>query len=513
MNLTKHSLKEKKKRKENGLSITPFIIHKDAGDVETGTQAFNSMMNTGDGQAGMCESAMKDIFMDIQELGEKKYISKLERQIHNLKMKLHGVISETQKKEIEEEIDLLKAKIELAEKSLQSKTKRQASKERTMKVEKISEAFDNVSPVEKESRETVTPGYAQAVRSIRKNDKNRKELLRVRKAPKAGVEAMSDDIKLTLDESLFTEQKTTYKLIHKKINESLASELGKDYKEIVLQDDETETGGLSHSGETLGEFIAEVGDNFKSLDELNSTLKACGIKTIKKGIKEMKESKLNETWAGEDVIDDLVDRAQSLIDERNYGDVDECIRQAIDDGLIYSKDVWDLAEHYGVVEDSELIERYYEDLYNDIYARVEEPEEDEEDIEESLNTHKHLNESITVEIDEDEALDMLMDRLGTWNENNRPGDIAYDLYEQMYQSYIDGGVFDGGKFDVMEIVDNDWVNYCEIVEPGDEEHHYDELLKIYEEQGLGDVSTEDVGFSSIEAAVEEDGKTYFLCRW
>lgn len=219
-----------------------------------------------------------------------------------------------------------------------------------------------------------------------------------------------------------------------------------------------------------------------------------------------KSKKLNETWKGEDVIADLVDRAQSLIDDGNYGDVDDCIRQAIDDGLIYSRDIWDLAEHYGVVDDSELIERYYEELFNDIYSQVEEREEDdEEEIEES----KKLDESITVEIDEDEALEMLMNRLTRWTQDP----IAEELYEQMYQSYIDGGVFDGGKFDVMQIVDNDWVNYCEVVEPGDDEHHYDELLKLYEEQGLGDVSTEDVGVSYIEAATERDGKVYFLCRW
>ena len=102
-----------------------------------------------------------------------------------------------------------------------------------------------------------------------------------------------------------------------------------------------------------------------------------------------------------------------------------------------------------------------------------------------------------------------MNRLTHWTQDP----IAEELYEQMYQSYIDGGVFDGGKFDVMQIVDNDWVNYCEVVEPGDEEHHYDELLKLYKEQGLGDVSTEDVGVLYIEAATERDGKVYFLCRW
>lgn len=221
-----------------------------------------------------------------------------------------------------------------------------------------------------------------------------------------------------------------------------------------------------------------------------------------------KEKKLNETWKGDDVIDDLVDRAQSLINDGNYGDKSECVSQAIDDGLIYSRDIIDLAEHYGVIDDSELIERYYEDLYNDVYSRVEEPEEEEEDEEDEddEDTNEKLEESIHVEIDEDDALEMLMDRVKFWD----PDSTTYDLYEQMYQSYIDGGAFDGGEFDVMQIVDNDWVNWCSVVSPGDEQ--YDEILAAYKEDGLGDISTRDLIYDYIEAAKEEDGKIYFLCR-
>ena len=41
----------------------------------------------------------------------------------------------------------------------------------------------------------------------------------------------------------------------------------------------------------------------------------------------------------------------------------------------------------------------------------------------------------------------------------------------------------------------------------------DALLKLYQENGLGDVSVEDVGYSFIEAATEDNGTTYLLCRW
>lgn len=97
------------------------------------------------------------------------------------------------------------------------------------------------------------------------------------------------------------------------------------------------------------------------------------------------KKEVKESWEGESIIDDLVDRANSMIKDGGYGDVDDCIRQAIDDGLIYSADIRELADHYDTLpEDSELIEGFYDELYNDIYSRVEEPEEDDFEDEDSL---------------------------------------------------------------------------------------------------------------------------------
>lgn len=90
--------------------------------------------------------------------------------------------------------------------------------------------------------------------------------------------------------------------------------------------------------------------------------------------------KVNETFAGEDVIKDLVDRAKMKIDEGE--DIDEAVRNAIDEGLIYTKDIYSLLEHYGTIEDSTMIESYYDDLYSDVYNKVtnkDEASDDEED--------------------------------------------------------------------------------------------------------------------------------------
>lgn len=292
-------------------------------------------------------------------------------------------------------------------------------------------------------------------------------------------------------------------------------------------------------------------------------------KNIKENLKVkhryLKESKRNLKESAIDVYDDLLDRAKLYIDG-GY-EVDDAVWEAIDNGLISTTDEMEILTDIFSIRDlyydasgkgdyepvsTAITERIYDEIYSDVSDYYEEKKESKEDIEESLSDEtelkkevksirnfmkksgmpprksekehkdflralkktrdkekKEINESITVEIDEDEALDMLMNRLKHWT-NDR---VAYDLYEQMYESYIDGGAFDGDTFNVMQIVDNDWVNYCEVVEPGDDEHHYDELLKIYEEQGIGDVSTEDVGFGFIEAVVDTNDGPCFLCRW
>ena len=110
-----------------------------------------------------------------------------------------------------------------------------------------------------------------------------------------------------------------------------------------------------------------------------------------------------------------------------------------------------------------------------------------------------------VEIDNDMALELLLNRLSFWTDD----ETTHKLYESMYENYIDGGVFEGGEFDVMAIVDNDYVNWCTVISEGDE--GYEDIKKLYEEEGLGDISCEDDlnnGYNFIEA--EYDGN--FLVR-
>lgn len=61
---------------------------------------------------------------------------------------------------------------------------------------------------------------------------------------------------------------------------------------------------------------------------------------------------------------------------------------------------------------------------------------------------------ITIKMDESDALDLLMERLAYWTDDN----TTTKLFESMYENFLDNGCFDGVEFDVMEIVDNDYVN-------------------------------------------------------
>lgn len=110
-----------------------------------------------------------------------------------------------------------------------------------------------------------------------------------------------------------------------------------------------------------------------------------------------------------------------------------------------------------------------------------------------------------VRIDNGTALEMLMERVEFWTDDH----TVYRLYEQMYESYIDEGVFENGRFDIMEIVDNDYVNWCTVISEGDEA--YEDIKKLYDEEGCTDISCEDElnhGYSFIEAEYEDS----FLVR-
>ena len=113
---------------------------------------------------------------------------------------------------------------------------------------------------------------------------------------------------------------------------------------------------------------------------------------------------------------------------------------------------------------------------------------------------------IKVLMDEMDVLDVLMNRLSHWTDD----DTTHKLYESMYDNYIYSGCFECMEFNAMVIVDNDYVNYCDVISPGDD--NYDNIKMLYDRDGLGDISCDyelNGGYSFIES--EYDGS--FLLRW
>lgn len=91
---------------------------------------------------------------------------------------------------------------------------------------------------------------------------------------------------------------------------------------------------------------------------------------------------------------------------------------------------------------------------------------------------------IHVTIDEDTALDMLVDRVRFWTDD----DDVVGLFAEYYSECIDNGLFEGSEFNVMSIVDNDYVNYTSYGTMEDIKHDYgdnfDEDNILAEHNGL-----------------------------
>lgn len=149
---------------------------------------------------------------------------------------------------------------------------------------------------------------------------------------------------------------------------------------------------LNHSGdlddilEDMGLSEQEINDlyEFYGWGEYEDFIANLATNQVKENCQQS-DSKLEESSGdtAEDIIDNIVDSI--LSDKDNYDDLDSVIAEDINNSLIYSEDILTLAQHYGVIDDSELIDKFYDNLYSDIYNKVLEQQgqeiEDEDDIE------------------------------------------------------------------------------------------------------------------------------------
>jgi hypothetical protein len=112
---------------------------------------------------------------------------------------------------------------------------------------------------------------------------------------------------------------------------------------------------------------------------------------------------------------------------------------------------------------------------------------------------------ITVRMDEQDAIDLLVERVKYWTDD----DEIIDLFEEYYTNMVEGGCFDGADFDVMSIVDNDYVNNTSIVtreefEKDRDEYIQDELKDKLEDLEEDDETTEE----ELREGLEEDTPTW-----
>ena len=102
---------------------------------------------------------------------------------------------------------------------------------------------------------------------------------------------------------------------------------------------------------------------------------------------------------------------------------------------------------------------------------------------------------VTVKVREDDLLDILMERCKFWS------GLDLELFEKMYEKYIDGGVFEDCELDIMGIVDNDYINWTSVLEKGVDKD-FEEIFDLYK-QGEYDISWQ-TWYSFIEAVSDDE---------
>lgn len=108
---------------------------------------------------------------------------------------------------------------------------------------------------------------------------------------------------------------------------------------------------------------------------------------------------------------------------------------------------------------------------------------------------------IKVNIDEHKLLYMLLDRLNYWTNDVE----TLELYEKMYWSKINDGLFESIEFDPFVIVDNDYISNCTVVGKDEFPEDFEKLLGKYNQgdYDITELKLEFVGGNHIEAVTDD----------
>ena len=93
---------------------------------------------------------------------------------------------------------------------------------------------------------------------------------------------------------------------------------------------------------------------------------------------------------------------------------------------------------------------------------------------------------VEVRIDADTLVEMLVDRVEYWTDDEE----TKELFEAYYENMVYGGCFSGGEFDVKSIVDNDYVNNTRVLDRDEVEQM--RSLYLDEEAKSGDYTEEEL---------------------
>ena len=75
---------------------------------------------------------------------------------------------------------------------------------------------------------------------------------------------------------------------------------------------------------------------------------------------------------------------------------------------------------------------------------------------------------ITVKIDEEILLELLMKRVGFWTDD----EDTLKLFEMYYSDRINNSCFEDCELDINVIVDNDYVNYYRVIDKDDNDFNW-----------------------------------------
>lgn len=183
-----------------------------------------------------------------------------------------------------------------------------------------------------------------------------------------------------------------------------------------------------------------------------------------------------------DIIDDLIDRARLIYKDDDDPDIHEVVMQAIDEGLIYTKDIIELAYSYGVIDGGELIDKFIDDLSYEVQAGLERIlAKDDDEFEESIKGRRNK-------------------RVKRINEAFYRGNrgIEYVYHGEWADPDL---IYDGYTFNYWDIEDALWEDFLERVEDGDIGVSFD---REFAENHADDDAVED----AFNLYVQENGVDY-----